>query len=901
VRKVWVLVFCILLIPVLLVFGVKRALPPERVRALVLPQLEKAFGRPVEVNRVHVGVLPPVARLEQVRVAASSGFEQPTLLALDAIEMRPRLAPLLRRRIVVRSITLRRPELWLEQRADSTWNFTASGRVNSVTAAGKAAPAFDIGVESLRLEGGVLHFWSAPAGIELRTPVAAELRASADRSLHEVRLAGWIAADSVAGGSRGMLRGVKGARVRLEPRITVDVPDSSVTLEALRIGLNAAVFELEGTARSVRGKPELHLRTRSGEVDLAQLLEVVPGGTVPVRALRAGGTLRLDLRIDAVGGGPPVTRGSVVVRDGSVQFEGLPDRIAGISLDVQLAGDSLHLRDARATLGGAPLHARGLILEPSVPARTRFDLQLSTALDLSSVAGFVPLEPGVTLAGRVEADVRARGRTSRPDSVWLTGPIRLENVSMKTPQLLQPMLVNARCEGGGDAVRIVGATVRAGTSEVTLTGTLHPALPPKRPRLHLDARAGTLDVGALLPPPATAGAPGARGAAPPLVPPPPPVDLFGRLVAREVLLSETSWRDAQLDLRTTAAGLETSVRAQEVRAGEVVLHGVDGDITMTDGRGTGSVRAKRGTLRVLETTALSADLEVAGHTITSRNLRGRAYDGVLTGGAVLHLDDPAAPRFEFDVRASGVQAGGFLGSVVPFLRQVVSGSFDLESTWKGTGPTPEVVRSSLVASGTGSATGGRLQALPLLDELGATLGLESLRKFDYRDLGFQFAVENGRMAVRDLAIRAADADLGFSGSIGLDGGLDLAMQVKLSEDLSRRYVRGKALGAVSSLFADPSGRLVFDFGVTGPAKKPKLVLNANATAARAGVSALTQSALQRLLGSVPLPNVPILGLPGTPATPRDPQRDAVDAIGRKLGGLLRGDKKSQPDTAKVKP
>ena len=592
-----------------------------------------------------------------------------------------------------------------------------------------------------------------------------------------------------------------------------------------------------------------------------------------------------------------------------MQFEGLPERISGIALDLRLAGDSLHLRDARATLGAAPLRASGLVLEPGVPARTRYDLQCATALDLSQVAGFMPLEPGVTLAGRVEADVRARGRTSRPDSVWLTGPIRLHDVQVRTPQLQQPLLLNAQCEGAGDVVRITQATVRAGASEVTLSGTLRPALPPRRPRLQLDARAGKLDLATLLPPPPAAAAAGAtapagRAALPPLVPPPPPIDLSGRLVAQEILLSGSALRDAKLDLRTTAAGLETTLHAGEVRAGDVLLHNVEGTMKAQDGRGTGTLRAARGKLRVIETTALTADLDIEGRTITTRNLRGAAYDGTLTGGAVLQLDDPAAPRFEFDVRAAGVEAGGFVGSVVPFLRSVISGSFDLQSTWKGTGPTPAVLRSSLIADGTGKASGGRLQGLPILDELGTLLGLQSLRSFDYRDLGFQFAVENGRMAVRDLAIRAADADFGVGGSIGLDGGLDLTVQVKLSEELSRRYVRGKGLGALTAqLFADPSGRLVFDLDVSGPAKKPKLSLDANATAARAGVSALTQSALQRFLGAakLPIPEPPPTGAPGTPAAPRDAQREAVDAIGRKLGDLLRGDKKSPPDTAKVKP
>jgi hypothetical protein len=207
------------------------------------------------------------------------------------------------------------------------------------------------------------------------------------------------------------------------------------------------------------------------------------------------------------------------------------------------------------------------------------------------------------------------------------------------------------------------------------------------------------------------------------------------------------------------------------------------------------------------------------------------------------------------------------------------------------------------------ALNGRINQLPVLDVLSNWFSLPSLQNLPYRDLSTHFAVDQGRMQMRDMALHTSDADLGVAGSIGLDGGLDLGLQVKLSEALSKRYMNGKSMGALTSLFSDPSGRLVFDFKVGGNYRSPKLQPDLQKTAGTAGVSALTASVVQRILGKLPLGGSTSPGEGTSPPVPpggatEEAANRAVEEAKKqledKLGGLFGGAKKktTPPDTAK---
>lgn len=910
----------VMLVLVLAVAGLgiylELSFPPQRLRELAEPRLEAALGHPVELGGASLHLSPLAVRLDSLRVLAPVGSTHPDLLRIGTLSLRLRTLPLLRRQVVVTSLEIRSPEVWLEERGDRVWNATPPA--DATTPRAPAASQVDLTIEDLHLVQGRVHFYSSVSDVGLELPLEARLRLAFDRKLEKVRISGWIESDPVSGGERGNLRLLRDVRLRLEPDITLDVPDSSATIERLRCFLNEAQVDLTGEARRVRGEPELHLRTQTPSIDVAKLLATVPRGAVPVHQLQATGQLQLDVRIDQEAGEAPLARGTVQLDAASLQFQGLPEKLERVSARVELLGDSLRVQEASATLAGAPIQVTGLVVDASRPERTRYDLRVQAAADLARIAGFAPLPAGTTLGGRAEIDIQASGRSARPDSVWIVGPIALRGVVVRTPALRQEVHVEAQLQGTGERLRIESSSLRTGSSELRATGSLRPALPPQRPSIDLAAVAKRLDLEELLPKPEVAtGSGGAGGPAPPpLVPQLAPLDLRASLDCEELLFTGTRVQKARLDLHGDGEALRASLRAAELQSSDVVLYAVTAELEARDAAASGKVKSDRARMKVIQATALESDIAIRGTEMHFANVRGKAYDGALLGEARVDLSNLAAPRYDMQVRAEKVDANTFLGSVTP-LRGVVFGKLDLESTWKATGPTPASVRSSLSASGQGTTFEGRLRELPLLSQLAAWFRLPSLADLDFRDLGFRFQIADGRMHLRDMALHGKSADVDVDGSIGLGGDLDLGMRVLLSEEVGKRYLRGQALATLGSMFADPNGRLVFDFDVTGNHRQPKLTADLSATSARAGLTKLTESALQKYLGGVspvPIPNAGTISETGRAAADetvraaeeaaRRAQQEAQEKIaaeakkklGGKLGGLLRGDKKSDGAT-----
>jgi hypothetical protein len=220
----------------------------------------------------------------------------------------------------------------------------------------------------------------------------------------------------------------------------------------------------------------------------------------------------------------------------------------------------------------------------------------------------------------------------------------------------------------------------------------------------------------------------------------------------------------------------------------------------------------------------------------------------LRGVLVFDLADPEAPKQELALEVEEVQLGGLLGEFSQ-TAGLLSGSLSGSSTWRGQGSGSEL-RQQLSAQGQGTALNGRLRGAPLLHGLSQLLGLPGLENLNYRDLGFTFSVEAGRVQLPRLQLRAADADLSLLGSVGLDGTLDLGLNVLLSQELSKRYVQGRIGSAVGSLFADPDKRIMLDFRVGGTYRAPRLQPDLQKTASRSGLKALADTELRRFLGGL---------------------------------------------------
>lgn len=123
VRKWWKVALTIVALLIALQIGVSLLVRTRRMHAYLTAQLEKAFGRPVEVGSFAVQLLPaPQLDAEQVTVGEDPAFGNEYFLRADNLSAGLRWTGLLRGHFEFGTLSLSRPSLILVRNSQGRWN-----------------------------------------------------------------------------------------------------------------------------------------------------------------------------------------------------------------------------------------------------------------------------------------------------------------------------------------------------------------------------------------------------------------------------------------------------------------------------------------------------------------------------------------------------------------------------------------------------------------------------------------------------------------------------------------------------------------------------------------------------------------------------------------------------------
>jgi hypothetical protein len=122
-RKWWKLALTVVALLMAMQFGVSLLVRTRRMHAYLTGQLEKAFGRPVEVGHFSVQLLPaPQLDAEQVSVGEDPAFGNEYFLRADSLSAGLRWTGLLRGHFEFGTLSLSRPSLILVRNNQGRWN-----------------------------------------------------------------------------------------------------------------------------------------------------------------------------------------------------------------------------------------------------------------------------------------------------------------------------------------------------------------------------------------------------------------------------------------------------------------------------------------------------------------------------------------------------------------------------------------------------------------------------------------------------------------------------------------------------------------------------------------------------------------------------------------------------------
>jgi AsmA protein len=366
-RKLLIISVIIIGVLVLLAGGalllVKILVTPEMIRKNVLPRVEKAMNRRIDMGDAKIRLFSGIA-LNGLKIYEKDG--NGTFVTLREARLHYQFLPLLSRRIVVDEIVLDAPDIHIVRNSDGTFNFS----------------------DLLRKEKP-----ENPAPEE-KTPFTfnvARINVSDGQVIYDDR------------------KGISGvAFVYKAQDINVDIknftPDHSFPLE-LTATVPGADLAFSGTVDQIKGTPKVDGLVTANAADLAKVVAGLPPGvSAKVRSFSPRGRIKAKLNMSGA-----VNMPVAMLKEGEVQLEEVKLAAGGqspeLSGKIDISNGSLVSRDFVVVLGKNKLN---LMIKTSPLNKKPLAVQLnanSESLDidsLSSKKAKAPSSPSTANSGGSE-------------------------------------------------------------------------------------------------------------------------------------------------------------------------------------------------------------------------------------------------------------------------------------------------------------------------------------------------------------------------------------------------------------------------------------------------------------------------------------------------------------------
>jgi hypothetical protein len=799
--------------------ALKALFPPEKLRALVVPQIEERVGREVQLASVKLQVFPRIAvRLDEFAIANSPGFSADPALQVEALQLQVRLMPLLRKQLELGQVRLVRPVVRYEVLADGSHNFEGLGPageearaprgaapvvlaaafVGLQEAAGPAA-APGLVISDLTLTDGTVLYSDERTGRSAR--MALQARVSVDRSSDGRALdsRGRVDLTSI----RALLTGIGQDSVAIpdlgiDYDLLADLPGDSLIVRDLQVEFGEIPLGGSGSIRELRARRIVDFAIESGDVDVESVLAGLPeAARAKAGDIDASGIARFSLTASGsmAEGSQPRVNGAIEVHDFNAAYGEYGEALSNASGQITFDATSLSMPSLEGQLMGRPFQLQLDVNDfETFEAEGRFN----GAFDLALLAEMQ--DDALPMAGTAAVDLNFSGPVNQPAQLSLTGPIDLSDFRYQVESLAVPVEISSgTIRLTGDGLVTEELPIQLGSSDLTLSLDAPGALPYALSK-------------------------GAIGSAPTI---------------RFTLTSQ------RLDMSELAVEPDSGV----VGYGELVSARLAG--RQLDGRDPGAIARERtllppippvnsnGRVRIAEflnppTEArdISFDVVVRNGVAELRNFQGRVYGGNVTGTLSLDFSDMRPPfTLRYDLKLREAEAatvltrwtrlGSALSGLVDF---DIAGSATLDETGL---PAPD----ALDAAGRADFRNGRFQDFGLARALVDQFKLDPSALSGFRAFGGAYEIKNGAFLVQGWQFDGTDLAAVITGAAGLGGSLNLKLDLKVPPATLQKMglMQGGGVGGlINQLTGDSDEPFDVAVGVGGTMSNPTLQLDMEA-------------------------------------------------------------------------
>lgn len=786
-------------------------IPEERVANAVAQQAEEVLGEPVAIDRVGLAIFPlPGVRLSDLTVGDPA--DSMALARVDRAEVRVRILPLFRGRVVVRTLDLDAPRIAVEIDSGGVSNFPT---IERDTTAEPASRDVSFAIDDIRITDGSLRYINHEDGTrvvltgwnqELAVAGAVE-----EGELATLTLTGRVGFDDVEATLPGAVLPTRNLSLEVRHDASLDLDADRLELREMEVDFDGVTMAGSGRVLGVNsGRPAVSLELGAEGLNAARLLAWVPDSLrsrleLPDgRPIGLAGTASMQATVNGT-----VAPDTLPAVDGTLQLTDVAINVGsdpvldGISGDVEFSLDSVVARFDGRMLGQS-FNAGVAVRDPSAPLAV---VALSGRADLGRLAPLGLVSDTLELDGAVRIDLRVQVPVDAPADARAVGTIDASRVAVAgaDPAVRVP---TATASFDGGRVRVNPFRIELGPErspielDVTADGWIPAALDSSAPlpQVAVVMEAGTLDLDALL-------GPSEIGY---------PALLFARLRDRSI-----NGRDVDEVADEMGLGIP-ALPAADLRVEARIAELIRNDLHYSDMDVAARVTPETATLEQLRFGLMGGVVNVSG-----------LMDPLATdsGGT------PLETRLTGRVGLTNVGAGPFFDLLTPF-RDHLAGRLDMATTFGMTLDRFALPhRSSVETDGTLGISDGRMANWAVLRGVAERLGVAAFDTVRFQDWVGRFHIDGTRVSLDETALEGTRLSALADGWFDFGGQLDVQVTASLTPELAEQA------GAIARqlVAAAPDGGLPVGLRIHGLVESPAVTLDLaparDAVAARASEAA----------------------------------------------------------------
>ncbi|MDG5767608.1 AsmA-like C-terminal region-containing protein [Balneolales bacterium ANBcel1] len=477
----------LLLVLIVLIGGLSLYLTDDRLRSMILPEVQELTGRDVQIERISYSLFRTFPRFGLI----IEGVDVPdpvedTFFRVDQLLVSVDLIPLIRSEIRVNRLEIDRPEFTYIVYEDGSTNidpFLAEEPADIPDDPAEPGEIMDLDLSEIVITGaafGMIDHSTGTTAMLSGLDIQSSLRfTDVLESTMDITL------ESLDVSFEGQQL-VSGLGFHLTQTSILDLENEILNLLDGRLNLHGLGLTLEGSISDWGGgEPMVDLQIASASDDFGALLDLVPPDYEEfIAGLETGGGLDLSVSLSGRISEEdiPAFEAQASITDGFIQHSDVPERISGIRLSARADNTLVVIETFEASAGASRLSATAEIRDP-LEETAVFTFNGTMNADLSTANRYVPLEEFDIreLAGLIDIRAVAEGMVWNPEEASFDVSATLSGGRIGHAELGRPVEdIEVEVNATRESVRISRATARSSdnyfSGTVQITSPLEPEI-----------------------------------------------------------------------------------------------------------------------------------------------------------------------------------------------------------------------------------------------------------------------------------------------------------------------------------------------------------------------------------------------------------------------------------------